>query len=605
MINNPIPEEGESSIPAITFETPTLERGRQANSSSPPLTRTLSPDAPRTPIGGRRRSMVPVSMAPPVESGSEVAAYLQRMEDERNQLRAQLREAQELEQRANDEARSIKNQLSLRSQELQEARNELSQAEAQLDGFANEAAELRREARLAQKERDEVAERLQKERTEAEAAKEAFRGRESQLLEQVKNTKKQNRDLKSISSLMETEILNHKADNTTDGAGLQQIISAKDRQMTVLGEQLEQLNKLNDVLNSQLSSQSRELESLQAANEQLESVNLVLMEENESYQLLLQDKTMTGDFLDSAFMARTARERGMSLSFVRGPVSIPKHVTMGSSSLADELGGGKKEDKERTKEELEKHIAELEKEVQMSADEIKALTLYISKIIGKLMADDKLEAALVQHAPDDEDERSHQSQQHPQQAPPARRLRGYSLRHSMSVSAVPGPLFISNSSSDRRPSPLSQKVTNAASGTQSDKTTPSPTDKADASAHLDTPSTENEKGALLSPKPWLKRFSFFGGSNNANGTGNGKDDKDTSPRSSVEFSKPVDLDASDVRASSPPPSTESAMATPPATPPTGIKSVAPQRVSSSTPQAFGEEVDLDKMEDVDVGEGKN
>ena len=84
-------------------------------------------------------------------------------------------------------------QLALRSTELEDARSQLSQAEAQLDGIGGETADLRRETRLAQKDRDELAAKLQKERAEAEAAKETFRAREAQLLEQIKNTKKQNR----------------------------------------------------------------------------------------------------------------------------------------------------------------------------------------------------------------------------------------------------------------------------------------------------------------------------------------------------------------------------------------------------------------------------
>ena len=86
MLGNTIPEEGEPHIPVITYETPTLDRGRSPKESSPPLTRTMSPDVPRIPLGGRRRSFVPTPIAPPVDPGSETAAYVQRLEDERNSV---------------------------------------------------------------------------------------------------------------------------------------------------------------------------------------------------------------------------------------------------------------------------------------------------------------------------------------------------------------------------------------------------------------------------------------------------------------------------------------------------------------------------------------
>ncbi|KAJ3039302.1 hypothetical protein HK097_002869 [Rhizophlyctis rosea] len=592
MLGNTIPEEGEASVPVITYETPTLDRGRSTKESSPPLTRTMSPDVPRIPLGGRRRSFVPGPVAPPVDPGSETAAYVQRLEDERNQLRDQLRDAQDAEKRSAEEVRLVKNQLALRSTELEDARSQLSHAEAQLDGIGGETADLRRETRLAQKDRDDIAAKLQKERAEAEAAKEAFRVREAQLLEQIKNTKKQNRDLKSLSSMLETEAHN-KPDSSIDEAGVQQLVAAKDRQVAAYAEQVEQLTKLNDTLNSQLRSQTREIDSLQSANEQLESVNQVLMEENESYQLLLQDKTMNGDFLDSAFMARTARERGMSLSFVRGPVSIPKHVTANTGSLADELGGGrKKEDdgREKTKEEYEKTVAELEKELQTAEDEIKALSLYISKIIGKLLADDKLEAALAQRVPDDDDERA---AQRPAPGQAGKRHRGYSIRHSMTAmgAAGPGPIMIGNSQQDRRikPSPLSQ-VTDGADTAKKDGT-PSPTEN---NGNLDTPAAERDQ-PLLSPKPWLKRFSFFGKHESTPAANPGS--ADSSPRGSLDGRR--GSGEVERKEGSPPPSrVEDGIATPPATP---EKLVAPKRGSSKAP-AFDGEIDLDEVEE--VGEQK-
>lgn len=107
-----------------------------------------------------------------------------------------------------------------------------------------------------------------------------------------------------------------------------------------------QLTSLNETLENRNISLTETLEEQLNAARSLERVNERLMEEADSYQLLLQDSTMSGDFLESAFMAKT-RERGMSLSFVRGPIALPK---AGGKSLADEMGGvGESE--------AEKHIA--------------------------------------------------------------------------------------------------------------------------------------------------------------------------------------------------------------------------------------------------------
>jgi hypothetical protein len=89
--------------------------------------------------------------------------------------------------------------------------------------------------------------------------------------------------------------------------------------------------------------------------------NARLMEDNESYQLLLSEKTLNGDFTKGDFLHET-------------PAGIPQSM---SGSLADELesvGEGNNGGESRR----------LEAEVKTLKDQNKALTLYIERIIGRL-----------------------------------------------------------------------------------------------------------------------------------------------------------------------------------------------------------------------------
>ncbi|KAK8205734.1 hypothetical protein HDK77DRAFT_306178 [Phyllosticta capitalensis] len=95
--------------------------------------------------------------------------------------------------------------------------------------------------------------------------------------------------------------------------------------------------------------------------------NARLMEDNESFQLLLSEKTLNGDFLRSTQMSR--------------PASSERPNT----SLADELGDAV---------ESESHERRLESEIGALKDQNKALTLYINKIIERLLQHQGFEAVL-------------------------------------------------------------------------------------------------------------------------------------------------------------------------------------------------------------------
>lgn len=108
--------------------------------------------------------------------------------------------------------------------------------------------------------------------------------------------------------------------------------------------------------------------------------NARLMEDNESYQLLLSEKTLTGDFAKSEFMGAASHNLD-ALSALEGRTAAP--------SLADELSEvdeGEKDDNYRR----------LETELKSAKSENKALTLYINKIIERLLQHQDFEAILDQ-----------------------------------------------------------------------------------------------------------------------------------------------------------------------------------------------------------------
>ncbi|RDL37741.1 Uncharacterized protein BP5553_05174 [Venustampulla echinocandica] len=106
--------------------------------------------------------------------------------------------------------------------------------------------------------------------------------------------------------------------------------------------------------------------------------NARLMEDNESYQLLLSEKTLTGDFAKSDFMGSASNPD--ALSALEGRTAAP--------SLADELSDVAEGESD--------NYRRLEAELKSAKDQNKALTLYINKIIERLLQHQDFEAILDQ-----------------------------------------------------------------------------------------------------------------------------------------------------------------------------------------------------------------
>ncbi|KAJ9199615.1 hypothetical protein DTO164E3_4500 [Paecilomyces variotii] len=100
--------------------------------------------------------------------------------------------------------------------------------------------------------------------------------------------------------------------------------------------------------------------------------NARLMEDNESYQLLLSEKTLNGDFAKSDFLHDAAPDT--------------KQAGSNLGSLADEL--------ESVGEGGDSDTRKLEAEVKALKDQNKALSLYIERIIGRLLQHEGFESIL-------------------------------------------------------------------------------------------------------------------------------------------------------------------------------------------------------------------
>ncbi|KAL2021810.1 hypothetical protein VTK56DRAFT_6584 [Thermocarpiscus australiensis] len=135
-----------------------------------------------------------------------------------------------------------------------------------------------------------------------------------------------------------------------------------------------------------VESQNQDGGRLQEVERQLMEArvaNARLMEDNESYQLLLQERTLKGDFATNDFSYSSGAPANQdALAALEGRRS--------GTSLAEELSGAadNEQDAEATR--------RLEAELSKVKDQNKALTLYINKIIERLLQHQGFEHILDQ-----------------------------------------------------------------------------------------------------------------------------------------------------------------------------------------------------------------
>lgn len=122
------------------------------------------------------------------------------------------------------------------------------------------------------------------------------------------------------------------------------------------------------------------LHELESLLQESRVANARLIEDNNSYQLLLSEKTLNGDFARNDFGFMSPAVNADALDALEGRTA--------TSSLADELSGVSEGDNE--------DYRRMEAELKALKDQNKALTLYINKIIERLLQHQDFEAILDQ-----------------------------------------------------------------------------------------------------------------------------------------------------------------------------------------------------------------
>ncbi|KAF9930664.1 hypothetical protein FBU30_000204 [Linnemannia zychae] len=300
---------------------------------------------------------------------------------------------QQLQQEATTAADLLKENLSLvqknalAQQEVASARNNQARLENQVYELDQSLTEARKEAQRLSRAKKDFDRQLEQNNSNFERERALWAERETELLRSLKfatrplivqppvkerEASTSTKEVDVVPSAVQQQIAENNAAHT-------RALRAQENIVKELRKQILSMNQ--DLIERQRNFTLKETE-LQAQIAQAQELNRSLMEENESYQMLLHEKSMNGEFMQTSIMKNTG--------YNDDPSATPL-ATQGSGSinLADELG------KAFSRSPMPDSEKSLEEEVKTLRESNTALGLYIARILSRIMENPHLQAVLA------------------------------------------------------------------------------------------------------------------------------------------------------------------------------------------------------------------
>ncbi|CAJ2503268.1 Uu.00g106620.m01.CDS01 [Anthostomella pinea] len=405
----PVPSASARASP--TDSTNTASPSRPPNRTSTP-TSTANGTTNGTPARTRSiRAGTPVSAraAASHRASSSLSISQHADADARAEAVALIDDLKERLQKADTTSEQYRKQADVLQSRLDEALKEQAKMEERVHESEEQIETLRNEKREAARQMREMEAIYEAERSSMMKEKEDMSNREEEMQAVINRLKDSLNQRNAEDEYRPTRQSNNSSPNVDSGnfapPSSVQRSDSRNNSKLLLGK-----DKLIESLRLELAeAQIKLVESENQGGGRLHEVerllmearmaNARLMEDNESYQLLLQEKTLHGDFGkgDFSYMGASANEDALNALEGRDKTrdSTGGDPPTPGASLADELGAVGGDDSTESGDDLTRR---LEGEVRAMKDQNKALTLYINKIIERLLQHQDFEHILDQSA---------------------------------------------------------------------------------------------------------------------------------------------------------------------------------------------------------------
>ncbi|KAI9330155.1 hypothetical protein DFJ73DRAFT_765479 [Zopfochytrium polystomum] len=274
---------------------------------------------------------------------AEIVILAEKVKAENDELVDKLRLSRDAQDELAVDFRTMQGKMLAIQDKMEHSLRATASIEAALANKVVETEGLKKEARAITRERDELKRRL-----------------ESEVGKSLTMTRSRT-DLKTETKLMDQQLQEAR---TVEDTGNAELDAAKLEAKNMEEKLNQSLHQLAESVSKRLNSLEDERVQLRTELSDLQEQLTALMEENESYQLLLQQQTLSGEFMASSIMKGDRRTS----------LALASSAAM-SHSLFDELDGN-------TGEAARAAATALMDENKTLQGEISALTAYINKVLN-------------------------------------------------------------------------------------------------------------------------------------------------------------------------------------------------------------------------------
>ncbi|CAG8461167.1 8590_t:CDS:2, partial [Scutellospora calospora] len=340
-----------------------------------------------------------------MSSDKELASLQQKLENLQN-INASVCEQLERVNKENsiltDDNNFLRKKNSSFQQEIANHHNEYARIESELYQQGQEVERLKKENIGFLKNKREVERKLREETQAFEKDRASWQMRESELKGQIKalqetvnligqqNEASQKKSGQSSSNDEDSPPLTPTGSHYTamrEARTAQRTIKELERRVNDLTTEIENIKRAHTESMNLNKSHVARIHHLENELGQVKHMNQTLMEDNEGYQLLLHEKTMRGEFMLNPIMQtnRTNDEDiksiqiDSSISPESGAIDLEAELNR-ASDLIDSLQG------ERVHKESDHTVIEkMQDEIKFLKDSNKSMSLYIQKILNRIM----------------------------------------------------------------------------------------------------------------------------------------------------------------------------------------------------------------------------
>ncbi|KAK4188032.1 hypothetical protein QBC35DRAFT_213172 [Podospora australis] len=406
---------GTPQRPTARSSTPTGSTPNSAATNGaaarPRPSRTSTPVSARASIHQRRESLRANGPPNGLKGGAD-PADLEREESIRAETVAIIDDLRSRLETAERTAESTKRQVEILQDKLDEAHKEQAKLEEKVHEHEEHIETLTNEKREAARQMREMENIYEAERSAMMKEKDEMGNREEEMqavIQRLKDSLAQRnldedrptrQSVTSSPSIESGSFAPPSSIQRSDSRNNSKLLLQKDKMIESL--RLELAEAQIKLVESQNQGGGR-LQEVERLLMEARVANARLMEDNESYQLLLQDRTLKGDFgtNDFSYLGSNHSNSGASanqdaLAALEGRASNGTTTTTPGTSLADELSGVADSDPQEQHQQDTETQRRLEAELKSVKDQNKALTLYINKIIERLLQHQGFEHILDQ-----------------------------------------------------------------------------------------------------------------------------------------------------------------------------------------------------------------